>query len=244
MDKIDATIGANISKLTDGAKEAIIICSKAFRFGCNWGFLTGKSEDLREKLESFRNDIANVFVDQASNALIFQCDRVWLMQQVNTLLPGALQQNFIEDSMLRAQKERDRFIRMIMRMVNGKLEKFTGALPVAVYSMNEEGYLLMKGDRYPAYRLSVTEMIECLFGLLRDNDVFVPAIENNARGLSDAKVKSLLKGLTFGALDRKGQYVEIGLEHSFNPQAQAAIIRSLFVVPQETGALLNISYRV
>ena len=236
MDQVDAMVQANVHKLSEGAREAIIACSSAFRFGCNWGFFMEKAGDLRKKLELFQGEQNFVAVDQASNAVIFTCNKDWLMEQVNLLLPGALQQSFVEESKARAQKELERFSRLIIRLCNGKLDNFDGILTIAVYSMNEEGYLVLKGNRYHAFRLSLVEVLKCLDLLIRENE--------SKGSQANPRVTSLANDLSFRAVGTDGRDGFIPLKDILSGKNNLVdILRGIYVVTHGTGALLQLAYK-
>lgn len=155
-------IDRNVENLSDIQQLAVTKIAKAFRFGCNWGFLQ-KGEDLfAEKVEAIRVEPATNGL-ATSNGAIVLADENWLIATVNSVIP-ALDFNFVTKATERKAQERELFKKHIERALKGKAKMVTTdatgiKMALGLYSTNDTNTITSNGNEYPAFKLNIEEAV-------------------------------------------------------------------------------------
>lgn len=180
-----------IDKLSDGAKVAIVLCAKAFRFGGNWGYLNPGNE-FSGYLESLKGEKANVKAFKVSNGAVVLVNEGFLATNVNAVVPNAINGSFVEMAKKRRQEELERFDKFLKSVVSGKSKYVKGAkgsyaLTLGILSVNETNTIRLNGKEYPAYKVNVLECLEHLHRLEQQGyKVAVHAVKEDGSSVYDA----------------------------------------------------------
>lgn len=172
-----------VGVLSNGAKQAIVMCAESFRFGGNWGFLRNSNHEFKAIIEALREDKDSVKPYPVSNGVIVVCDKNFLANSVNSVVPGGIGRDFVENARKRSETERQKFIKFLRDLANGK-NRFVkqgngyGELVLGIYSTNDTNLIRLNNIDYPAYKLNLQETLEFLRSLGNDSKkVYIKAID-------------------------------------------------------------------
>lgn len=183
-------IESRIENLSDGAKVAIVLCSNAFRFGGNWGYLT-PGKDFKGYLESLKGEQPNVKAFKVSNGALVLVKENFLATNVNAVLPNAINGKFVDMAVKRRNEEKERFHKFLKNVVAGKSKYAkTGngkyALTLGIFSVNDTNQIRLNGNEYPAYKINLLETLEFLHELVKaGNKVLVHAVKEDGTAIYD-----------------------------------------------------------
>lgn len=163
---MNKAIEERIENLSDGAKVAIVLCSNAFRFGGNWGYLT-PGRDFKGYLESLKGEKGNVKAYQVSNGALVLVNENFLATNVNAVVPNAINGSFVDMAKKRRKEEQERFNKFLKNVVAGKSKYAkTGngkyALTLGIFSINDTNQIRLNGNEFPAYKINLIETLEFL----------------------------------------------------------------------------------
>lgn len=159
---VGAIIDKNVENLTEIQHLAISKIAKAFRFGCNWGYILRHEDLFAEKLEAIKENNTTKGLATTNGAIIL-ADEAWLIESVNSVIP-ALDFNFVTQANERKAKERELFQRYLERATKGQgrsVERDSMGihLRVGLYSTNDTNLINSNGKEYPAFKLNIEEAI-------------------------------------------------------------------------------------
>lgn len=171
-------------ELSETAKLAIILCAPAVPFGGTWGFIHDTDETYREKLEIMKAEKGSATGYQLSNGLLVSVKPDFIVNNVNKILPGAIDSNFTNRVESRRQSEIKRFSQFTDKVIKeGKhlVDKGTHyELILGVFSYNNTHKMRVNGKDYPAFNLTLKEVLPLASKLSKQNDgVLVRAVRHD-----------------------------------------------------------------
>jgi hypothetical protein len=162
---VDRELEKRAEVLSNGAKQAIVLCAESFRFGGNWGFLRSDNRDFRGIIEALKEEKANIKPYPVSNGAIIVCNKNFLASAVNSAIPNAINGNFIEKAQKRSEVEKQKYVKFLDDVAKGK-SRFARQgngyieLVLGIYCVNDTNFIRLNNIDYPAYKLNLQEAME------------------------------------------------------------------------------------
>lgn len=213
----------NIRNLTDGAKEAIVLMAPAFRFGGNWGYIEEGNPHLDSTMSSLVRERPNIQAYKVGNGAVVFAKPAYLVQVVNSVVPNVLRSDFQQYASDLRDKDLAEFEKTFDRALKGE-GRFVKKAPeyleftVGVFSVNDTNIVSPKGVDFPAYKLTMT-------------DVLIKMMEK-----AQAAGRTLF---AYGATDDKSGFDRA--EKMFSSrQGQVAIYRGMEISPTKTAVFLTV----
>ncbi len=225
--KPQSQLEANIeSKLSVGAREAIVLMSDAFRLGCNWGYIKNTHPDYRDVLTALKEEKGAIKMFQAENGAIVMADKNFLTKVVNDVAPGLINADFIKNAEERAKNETESALKFVKKVADGKspyVKEKDGyqELQLGILSVNQVNEIRLNGVSYPAFRLNLQEAL----GLLDT--------------LKNAGINVLVRGVKADGAALWGTPFQLG----GNSAALEAAYRGLQISDTDTGVFLSVRLR-
>lgn len=170
-----------MNQLSDTAQLAIYLCSTAIKFGGTWGFIRRDDELYRDKLAVMREERGNAMGLQLANGVLIIVKPDFLIANVNKLLPNTIDESFIRDITSRKEKELLRFKNFAKGVREGKEQHVTQhrdykEITIGIYSYNSSRLMRVNGIDYPAFNLTLQEVLNVALELDNNRDnVYVKA---------------------------------------------------------------------
>lgn len=214
-----------IENLSDGARVAIVLCSNAFRFGGNWGYLT-PGKEFKGYLETLKEEKGNVKVHRVSNGALILADENFLAHNVNAVLPNAINGKFVDMAVKRRNEEQERFSKFLKNVVAGKSKYVKGAsgkyaLTLGIFSVNDTNQIRLNGKEFPAYKLNLHETLNYLDKLSKQGfKVSVHAVKEDGTAVYDTPfnlgsnskgLQAVYRGLEISETDT-GVFLKIAIQ--------------------------------
>ena len=209
--------------LSAAAKQAIVLCAEAFRFGGNWGFIRRDNRDSEGIIEALKTERQNFKVYPVANGYIVVAEKNFLANAVNSVVPNAINGGFVEKANQRADVEKQKFVKFLDSIANGKsnyVRQGNGyvELELGIYSVNDTNLIRLNGKDYPAYKLELMEALNYARYLVnKGKQVYVKAI-NPADG-----------SVTWGTIEQL----------AYSGQGVAAMYKAVEISDSNTGAFLT-----
>ena len=167
MDNMDRHVIRNVDKMTPAGQQAVVLCANAYRFGANWGFIRNSERDFDNKIELLKTDTTNVKAIPVSNGALVICSKKFLADTVNAVLPNAINGSFMEKAKKREEEEIANYKKLLDGVIKGKcsyLKSVPGGteLVLGIYSVNHVNTISLSGLTYPAYRISLSELLKSM----------------------------------------------------------------------------------
>lgn len=212
-----------IESLTDGEKLSIVLCVGALRYGGNWGFIRRDKRTYHGELELLKQVRNHIKVFRLYNGALVLADENFLINNVNKVVPGGINENYVTLANKRRAEEQDKFMRFLERVLAGKSKFIRNKdgyyeVNIGVFSLNDTNLIRVNGIDYPAYKLTLIEVLDYALRLinLTGKNIYVRAVTDNGQEVFD-----LVNNLT----DSKGL---------------ASIYRGLEIADSNTGAFLTL----
>lgn len=178
------------NSLSETAKLAIILCAPAVQFGGTWGFIHAGDDAYRQKLDIMRAERGCATGIQLHNGILVSVKPDFIVSNVNKLLPGAIDKNFTQKIDSRRQSEIERFNQFTNKVVNeGKYIIDKGMyyeIILGVYSYNNSHKMRVNGKDYPAFNLTLNEILPLAHKLSRKEDaVYIRAVRPDGTKVYD-----------------------------------------------------------
>lgn len=216
-------IEQKIAKLSDGGKVAIVLCANAFRFGGNWGFLPQTRTEYKDYLTILQEEKPHVKVFRVKNGALVTSEENFLAYNVNAVVPNAINGKFVDMATKRRQEEKARFQKFMEKVFTGKASNVEKRpdythVTLGIYCINETNAIRINGKDYPAYKLSLKEVLEFLAFVQKKTgrDILVLSADAN----------------------NQPQYVNLKQVVESN-QGMNSIYRALELAESDTGVFLN-----
>lgn len=150
--------------LSDGSKLAIVLVAHAFRFGGNWAFIRKDDNEFKGKLELLKDEKPHIDAKPLSNGALILMDRGFLTKNVNAVVPGGINKEFVDRANELKLDEQGKYTKFIESVLTGKsrfLENKNSyyELVMGTYCINDTNLIKVNGVDYPAYKLSLEEML-------------------------------------------------------------------------------------
>lgn len=162
---IDKAVQNNINNISVGAQEAIIQCALAYRNGGNWGMIKKASErKYEEKLATLHEEKENVKVEKLSNGCLVLCKEEFLTNNINRLVPNAIDSSYKQMKEKRIAEDREKFVKFMGKVAEGKVKSAKKIahgyeLVIGIYSVNKVNTISLNGIDYPAYKVTAPEVV-------------------------------------------------------------------------------------
>jgi hypothetical protein len=209
--------------LSDGAKTAIVLTAPAFRFGGNWAFILKTKNDYRGYLEALSKEKPNIKAIQVSNGALILSDENFLAYNINAVAPGTINGSFVDMANKRRNEEKEKFQKFIDSVSKGKsnyVKKENGyyELVIGTYSLNDTNLIRLNGIEYPAFKLSLVEVL------------------SHADKLSKSGLSIYARAVTEEGKEIWDKVFNLGS----NSKGVAALYRGLEIADSETGVFLTL----
>lgn len=212
------------ANLSDAAKQAIVLCAESFRFGGNWGFVRNTNSNFKDVITLLRSEKGRIKVYPVENGALVLCDKNFLANAVNSVVPNAINGNFVEKAAQRSQVEKQKFVKFLDNVANGKssyVRKGNGVseLTLGIYSVNDTNLIRINGIDYPAYKLELMEALDfARFLANRGKTVYVKAIDPESGKTIWGTIEQL----------------------AYSPKGVAAMYKAVEIADSDTGAFLTL----
>lgn len=196
----DKELQQRLDVLSSGEKLAVVMCANSFRFGGNWAFVKKEHPGYKDILEAIKVEKPNVKLIQVSNGAIVLCAPDFLAFIVNKVIPGAIGGDFFAMAEERRHDERVKFGKFLSSVVEGKsshIVKKNGfyEVVIGIMSVNDTHAIRIRGHEYPAYKLSLLEVLDFMKLLVSKNyDVYLRAVTPEGVEVYDNAVKLATSG--------------------------------------------------
>ncbi|MNL91280.1 hypothetical protein D3C81_10110 [compost metagenome] len=190
-EQIDALVEKRINSMSIGRQTSLILTAQSFRFGGNWGFIKFDDPEFAETLKYLKEEKASVSVVKLSNGVLVSCNKNFLAENVNIIIPNGIGASFQENAKRRAKNEQEAFLKFLKRVADGKdshIVKKNGYydLTLGIYSINDTNYIRINGNEYPAYKLTLLEALDFAMALVNaGKKVFAKAVKENGEVIYD-----------------------------------------------------------
>lgn len=156
---------SRIEQLTESDKTAIVLSGDAFRFGANWILLPQKSKNLKQNIDDLLAIKDRLSVNKVSNGYVVNMKESYLMSIVNHVVPGALNQDFVNKAVKRKEDARGALQKLLKRMRENKLKNAKRVengleLTFAIYSLNEVDKIRLNYKDFEAYKLNFNDTLK------------------------------------------------------------------------------------
>lgn len=222
---IPRSVEEAINSLSVGGQTAIVTCAKAFRYGANWGFVRKDNPELTEIMTALKEEEKNVKSFRISNGYLILANENFLAYNINAVVPNAIGGKFADMARKRKAEEMAEFSKFIQSVSKGKsrhLKQMNGyyELVIGIYSVNETNAIRVRGNDYPAYRLTLMEALIEADKISKAN----PNLQVNVKAVTES-------GETvFGEVFKTAS----------NSKGQKAIYNGLEIADSDTGIFLTL----
>lgn len=171
MDKIDRQleqlIAKNASKISYGGQVMFMTCVNSFTFGCNWGFVKKNTQDFKDTVEALKEEKQNIHFYRVNNGIMIECNTQYLNHVMNTIFDGKCPINY-QQLAERRKTEPEKFAKWmksvrknITKLPYVKQSSISGGYEItcAVCGVNDSHEIRVGGVSYPAFKLSLAEML-------------------------------------------------------------------------------------
>lgn len=168
MDKeqmLSRTVDHNIDNISEGAKQAIVLCALSYRNGGNWGMMRKAAESqYSEKIALLKQESNNIKAESLSNGCLVLCKESFLTDNINKLVPNAINASYKQMKDERIKEDREKFIKFMEKVIDGKVKSVKNIgggreLTIGIYSVNKVNTINLNGIEYPAYKVTAPEVI-------------------------------------------------------------------------------------
>lgn len=166
--KLEQLIEKNANKISYGGQVMFMTCVNSFTFGCNWGFIKKDVQAFKDTIEALKEEKDNIHFYRVSNGVMIECNERYLFHVVNTIFDGNCPINYRQLAE-RRKSEPDTFAKWLKRVRKdySKLG-YVKATPegyqitCAVCGVNDSHEIRVGGVSYPAFKLSLGEMLSMI----------------------------------------------------------------------------------
>ena len=155
-----------LALLCEGGKEAVIQCASAFRFGGNWGWVL-KDSQYTSTLNLLKGVKEHIKLLHVNNGTVILADKDFLAYNVNKVVPNALGERFLDLMVRTANTERYNFVKYLESCLKGRkngiiLKGSSAYVTFAIFSTNATNSIKMRGNRYKAFKLGYSAVLDIL----------------------------------------------------------------------------------
>ncbi|HBG2132356.1 TPA: hypothetical protein KPJ62_002682 [Clostridioides difficile] len=156
-----------IESLNEKEKIGIILCSSAYYKGGNWGYITEDEEAYQDVIDLVGKGDSHIKLYKAKNGVIILCDRNFIKDAVNYIIPGSINNKYIERVDMIQKKEKEKFDKFLDKVLMGKsqyLKQRDGyqSLILGAFGINEVNLMVVNEVSYPSYKLSLSYILHSI----------------------------------------------------------------------------------
>lgn len=221
---VDRELEKKAEVLSNGAKQAIVLCAEAFRFGGNWGFLRNNNRDFKSIIEALKEEKANIKPYPVSNGAIIVCNKNFLASAVNSVVPNGINGDFIEKAQKRSEVEKQKYVKFLDDVASGKSRfgrKGNGyiELTLGIYCVNDTNFIRLNNIDYPAYKLNLQEALE-----------YARYLGNKGKAVYVKHIDRATGRVSWGTIEQL----------AYNQRSMAGIFNAVEIAESNTGAFITL----
>lgn len=165
---------------SEGTKLGLTLCSQSYLVGGNWGYLNIEHTDYNKILNLLNEEKGIIKLMPVSNGVIVISNQAVLHDLISEVDSSIITQEVQKAHQERVDLESHKCLKFLESVVKGTSkygESYNGFTEynVGIYSSNDTSKIRLNGIEYPAYKLTIQEMLECLKQLSRFKKVYVKA---------------------------------------------------------------------
>ncbi|HBG5344194.1 TPA: hypothetical protein KQG29_001558 [Clostridioides difficile] len=156
-----------IENLNEKEKIGIILCANAYYKGGNWGYITKDEESYNDVLDIVGKGDNHIKLYKTKNGVLVLCDRNFIKDAVNHIIPGSINNRYIERVDAIQKREKEKFDKFLDKIFTGKspyLKQREGyqSLILGVFGINEVNLMVVNEVSYPSYKLSLNYTLQAI----------------------------------------------------------------------------------
>lgn len=167
-----------MKNFSEGAKIGLTLCSQSYLVGGNWGYLNREHTDYERLLSMLKEEKSVIKLLPVSNGVIVIGNLLVLKDLITEVEPELITAEVQKAHQGRKAVEKHKCLKFFEAIVKGTAKygnSYNGFTEynIGIYSSNDTSKIRLNGIDYPAYKLTVQEMIECLKQLNRFKKTYV-----------------------------------------------------------------------
>jgi len=168
-----------MNNYSEGSKIGLTLCSQSYLVGGNWGYLSNEHTDYEKLVSLLQEDKSVIKLLYTSNGVVVIANPTVLNEVIATVEPALVNPEVQKAHASREGLEQHKCLKFFEEIVKGSSSKYGRAYNgfteynVGIYSSNDTAKIRLNGIEYPAYKLTIQEMLECLKQLNRFKQVYL-----------------------------------------------------------------------